>query len=262
MPYYTVKDKIDPDEIDSPMIGFAFDNYPTTPGEHCHRKGQLLYCSQGVTHFYCQGRYFLLPPSKAAWIPPNVVHDVHSASKVSYRSLYIKVEHFLPLPNTMEILQVEPLLKLMVDKFCFVKPDYLQDSPEFRLATVIVDFIKQAITLPLSLPKPMDKRLNKIFQTILQAPGEAKSVNDYAQMVNITARTLNRITQKEIGLSFEKWRMELRLMHAFVLLERGYSVTQVSQSLGYSNDSSFIARFKQWAGETPAQYRRKVQIGH
>ncbi|MGQ3887499.1 AraC family transcriptional regulator [Legionella sp. CNM-1927-20] len=261
MPYYTVQDIIDPDEIAAPVIGFAFDKQPTTPGEHCHRKGQLLYCSRGVTHFYCQGRYFLLPPSKAAWIPPNVKHDVYSASKVSYRSLYIDVKQFLQLPDAMQILQVEPLLKLMIEKFCFIKPGYTKDSPEFRLATVIVDFINQAITLPLSLPKPLDKRLNKIFQAILQTPGEAKSVNDYAQMVNITARTLNRITQKEIGMSFEKWRLELRLMHAFALLERGYSVTQVSQCLGYSNDSSFIARFKQWAGETPAQYRRKVQAG-
>ena len=62
-------------------------------------------------------------------------------------------------------------------------------------------------------------------------------------------------------MSFEKWRMELRLMHAFELLERGYSVTKVSQCLGYSNDSTFIARFKQWAGETPARYRRKVPFG-
>lgn len=259
MSHYHRKTFFDPDKIDLPMIGVAINNSPSTPGEHCHQKGQLLYCSKGVIHFYCQERYFLLPPSKAAWIPPGVKHDVHTASIVSYRSLYIDVRQFVKLPEQMQIVQVEPLLKLMIEKCCFFKQDYSKNDPEFRLARVIIDAINQAIKLPLSLPRPSDKRLNELFKMMLHSPGELKSVTEYAQLVNITPRTLNRITQKEIGMSFEKWRIELRLMHAFELLEQGYSVTQVSQCLGYSNDSSFIARFKQWTGETPARYRRKVQ---
>ena len=214
-----------------------------------------------MIHFYCQGRYFLLPPSKAAWIPPELKHEAHSTTKVSYRSLYIDVKEFVGLPNQMQILQVDPLLRLMIEKHCSFEPTHTKYSPEFRLSMVIIDAIIQSVKLPLSLPRPSDNRLNQLFKMKLQSLGDTKSVNEYAQLVNITSRTLNRITQKEIGMSFEKWRMELRLMHAFELLERGYSVTKVSQCLGYSNDSTFIARFKQWAGETPARYRRKVPFG-
>ena len=260
MPYYDSIDIVDPDEIDSPMMGSAMDNYLTTSKEHCHRKGQLLYCSKGVIHFYCEKYYFLLPPSKAAWIPPGFQHDVHSASKVNYRSLYIDIKQFPNLPEQMEILQVDPLLKLLIEKCCSFEPFYSKDSAAFRLAMVIVDAINQAIKLPLSLPKPSDERLKALFRVLLASPGDIKSVNDYAQSVNITARTLNRITQKDIGMSFEKWRMQLRLMQAFDLLGCGLSVTEVSQRLGYSNDSTFIARFKQWFGQTPARYRRKAQL--
>lgn len=259
MPYYELNNTPDPDYIDSPMVGLAINQHPTAHGEQAHQKGQLLYCNKGVIHFYCQGRYFLLPPSKAAWIPPGLKHDVHSITHVSYRSLYIDVKEFLPLPKQMQILQVEPLLKCLIEKCCSFEPGYSKNSHEFRMASVIIDAINAAIELPLSLPIPTEKRLLVLFHSILKAPGETKTVNDYAKLINITPRTLNRITQKEIGMSFEKWRLELRLMHAFELLDCGYSITQISQSLGYSNDSSFIARFKQWVGETPAKYRQKIR---
>lgn len=259
MPYFQINEIIDPDSINSPMIGLAVDNYPSTHGEHSHQKGQLMYCSQGVAHFYSQNRYFLLPPTKAVWIPSGVKHEIKSNQNVSYRSLYIDESKFIQLPKEMKIIHVEPVLKLLIEKFCFIEPIYSNDSAEFRLATVIVDLINDATPLPLSLPQPSDPRLNKIFDRLRQTI-EIRPVDDYAAQVHLTSRSLNRLAQKEFGMSFEKWRLQLKLMQAIDLLETCKSVTEVSQILGYSNDSSFITRFKQWYGETPAQYRKKISV--
>lgn len=256
MPYFEVDEIIDPDSSDLPMTGLAVDNYPSTHGRHKHVKGQLMYCSQGVSHFYGQDRYFLLPPSKAVWIPGGIEHEIKAEKFVSYRSLYIDEKQFLPLPAEITIIQVEPVLKLLIEKFCLIDVSYTKDSQEYRLATVIVDFINKAKPLSLSVCCPSDKRLKVIFDSLIHSPETMMSVDEYASLAHLSARSLNRLSQKEFGMSFEKWRLQIKLMYALELLESCKSVTEVSQRLGYSNDSSFIARFKQWYGETPAQYRK------
>lgn len=258
MPRYKNAQEIkDPDSLRCPMHGIAVDDYLTNHGAHSHKKAQLLYCSRGVIHFYCHTHYFLLPPSKAAWIPAGWTHDIRSSSKVCYRSLYIETEYFKPLPSQMTIFNVDPLLKLLIEKACSFETNYNLESAEFRLAQVIIDEMNKAKTLPFYIPMPKDDRLKRLFDYFFNQPDARETIDSIAAQLHITSRTLTRLCHNDLGMGFEKWRLQFKLYHAFLLLEEGHSVTYVSQCLGYSSDSSFIARFKQSTGETPASYRRQ-----
>jgi AraC-like DNA-binding protein len=78
---------------------------------------------------------------------------------------------------------------------------------------------------------------------------------DRAAMVSgMIERTAARLFQKETGLSFGKWRQQLRMLKALEILGAGASVIQVALEVGYNDVSSFIAVFKKAYGETPAKY--------
>jgi AraC-like DNA-binding protein len=65
---------------------------------------------------------------------------------------------------------------------------------------------------------------------------------------------LERIFQKETGLTFGKWWQQLRLLHALRLLAGGRAVTSVALDVGYDSPSAFIAAFRRYFGATPARY--------
>ena len=57
-------------------------------------------------------------------------------------------------------------------------------------------------------------------------------------------------------MSFDKWRRQLRLMHALQFLASGHKVTTAAIDAGYDSPSAFIAMFKKHFGATPSQYFR------
>ena len=69
-------------------------------------------------------------------------------------------------------------------------------------------------------------------------------------------RTLERLFQKETGMTFGKWRQQLRLLHARRLLAAGQPITAVALSVGYESAIAFIASFRHFFGTTPARYFR------
>jgi AraC-like DNA-binding protein len=67
-------------------------------------------------------------------------------------------------------------------------------------------------------------------------------------------RSVERLFQQEIGMSFGKWRQQLRLMQAMRLLAEGAKVTHAALESGYSTPSAFIFMFRKVLGTTPTSY--------
>jgi AraC-like DNA-binding protein len=59
---------------------------------------------------------------------------------------------------------------------------------------------------------------------------------------------------KETGMTFGKWRQQLRLLHALKELAAGKPVTSVALEVGYESPSAFIAMFRRTLGTTPFRY--------
>ena len=79
-----------------------------------------------------------------------------------------------------------------------------------------------------------------------------------AERLGVSRRQLDRILKKLYGKSYRERLMEVRLGIACDLLRNsGLSVSRVSEHLGYSTPSNFIASFKREKGCTPSAYRQK-----
>ena len=79
-----------------------------------------------------------------------------------------------------------------------------------------------------------------------------------AQALNISARTLHRQLKDE-GTSLQALKDEVRRDIAIQLLTRTTrSVKQIALAAAFRNEKSFTRAFRQWTGESPVEYRRKL----
>ena len=69
-----------------------------------------------------------------------------------------------------------------------------------------------------------------------------------------TTRTLARLFDRELGMSFRAWRQQRRLLASLEMLAGGQPVTSVALDLGYDSPSAFIAMFKRALGKSPTAY--------
>ncbi|MEI9985493.1 MAG: AraC family transcriptional regulator [Aliidongia sp.] len=87
-----------------------------------------------------------------------------------------------------------------------------------------------------------------------KAPERNETLDEWADLVGASRRTLARRFQAETGMSFGAWRQQLRLIEALTRLAAGQPVTIVAQDLGYDSPSAFTAMFRRALGQTPSRY--------
>ncbi|SFM92507.1 helix-turn-helix domain-containing protein [Variovorax sp. OV329] len=222
---------------------------------HQHPQGQILYVERGVAQVLIDGGTWLLPPHRAAWIPPGVMH----ASSVSGErpltwSLFLSPtlsRHMAPQPCAVS---VEPLTRMLLQQAVGWTPHEQRQASQRRLMMVLLDRLRNASKDAFHLPMPTDRRLLRIARAILAQPGQARTLDEWSDWAGVSARTVNRLFKVQVGMSFMAWRQEAMLMHARSSLSRGESVSNVADALGYSSPSNFIAMFRRSHGESPTRY--------
>jgi len=66
------------------------------------------------------------------------------------------------------------------------------------------------------------------------------------------------VYQREVGLDFESWRRQVRLMKAVQLLVSGLSIKEVSYAVGYQEPGTFIDLFRSVFGRTPKAWTQEL----
>ena len=131
---------------------------------------------------------------------------------------------------------------------------YALGGPEERLVLVLLDEIRAMQVAPLHLPQPRDPRLLKLATALGRDPADRRDLEQWSRAVAASPRTLARLFRRETGLTFGRWRQQLRLLRALEWLAGGRSVTDIALSLGYDSTSAFVAMFRRNLGHTPGRY--------
>jgi AraC-like DNA-binding protein len=79
------------------------------------------------------------------------------------------------------------------------------------------------------------------------------------EQAGASPRTIERIFRREVGLSFESWRRQFRLMKAIELLAGGCTVKEVAFEIGYRQPSAFVQVFRRTLGATPRAWAASLQ---
>lgn len=83
------------------------------------------------------------------------------------------------------------------------------------------------------------------------ADGKADKVK--RQGLRRLCRTDGKIAA-DIGMTYQQWRQQWRLMKAVELLATGERITATAQVLDFASDSAFIYFFRTMTGMTPGRY--------
>ena len=87
---------------------------------------------------------------------------------------------------------------------------------------------------------------------------DLRSGESVASALNLSLRTLHRRLAEE-GTFLQQVKNEVRRDQAAERLVRtSRSIKQIARDVGFRNEKSFMRAFRQWMGESPAQYRRKA----
>ena len=228
---------------------------------HQHPRAQLLYAIRGVVRVLSLNGTWIVSPSQAVWVPPDVPHEIIAADSISIRTLLVDPSATTGLPQDCCVLNVPPLLRELILKAVEIGEDYSPNSSGFRLMQVILDLLQELQPAPLHLPMGRDKRLRQIMDGLYAEPADARSLEDWARICGASARTLARLFVRETGMNFSDWRKQLRLLEAIDRLGQGRSVTRVALELDYQSPSAFIAMFRRSLGTPPGTYFRDVHKG-
>ena len=109
------------------------------------------------------------------------------------------------------------------------------------------------------MPLPRDPRLQRVAQALIAEPADDRDLERWAAWAAVSSRTLSRRFVTETGFNFTAWRQRVRMMRSLEMLAAGMPVTAVAFDLGYSTPSAFIALFRRTFGDTPANYRTRLQ---
>ena len=232
-------------------------------GSHSHAWPQLIYATAGVMTVRASGGTWVVPPQRAVWVPAGSRHEIEITGRVAMRTLYLRPGIAAGLPRRCFVVNVSPLLRELV--LHIVALGMLDEAnPEHaRLVGVVVDQITRTDAAPLELRLPVDPRARRIADRICASPARAADGSDslcaLAQGSGASRRTLERIFVEQTGMSFGRWRQQVRLLHALRALADGSTVTQAGLDVGYESTSAFIAMFKRVLGTTPGRYYARVQ---
>ncbi len=246
---------IDPDHTPRPVFVLEEAHGATRGRWHVHRRAQLVHAAEGVVTVSTPGGKYVAPPQRAVWIPSGMRHAV--ASRRPYRLLTLYAEpEIVDVAPVARVLAIDPLVEQLLLAAAGFGGSYPASGPEARLVQVIVDRMRVLEAAPLHLPEPSTPALAAIAVRLVDDPSDDRTLARWCARSGMSTKTAARRFEAETGMTFGRWRTQLRMLAALERLGAGESVTSVAFDVGYRDVSSFIAAFKRTLGETPARYFR------
>ena len=223
--------------------------------EHTHDWGQLVYAIAGVLAVGIAGRSYVISPEQAVWLPTGVAHRVASLLGAEFRSLWI-ASGSAALPGEPTVYGVSPLLRALITEAAGLQQEADSDGYAGRVTQLILDQLRRAKPVSAALPWPRGEALARLCEGLYADPADPRSAEEWSHELGMSARTLSRRFETEVGMSLRSWRRRVRLFKAIELLGGGMDVTRVAMELGYGSPSAFIYAFRTCVGVSPQVYMR------
>lgn len=230
-------------------------NFPLASGEwiaaHSHPQHQVAWTRSGVLSVAVNDTYWVLPPTRALWLPAGVVHRTGATRDAVLCSLYLEPDRCdldWPTPTAVA---VDGLLAQLIG---YLNRTDLADDARLRAEAVVLDLLRPLPVTPIDVPPATDARVRAVTDALLADPADPRGLEAHARTIGVSRRTLTRLFVQDTGMSFDRWRGHMRLRAALPLLAEGQPVSRVAHTVGYATPSAFLVAFRRTVGTTPARY--------
>ena len=219
---------------------------------HTHSDHQLAWSPEGVLVVLTEGgASYVLPPSRALWIPAGTVHETRASGAAVLRSAY-----FAPLRCPIEWpaptpVAVSPLLGELIHH---LDDRGLGAEERSRAEAVLFDLLLPLRIATIDVRPPSDPRARDVADALLADPADPRTLHEWGHAVGASSRTLARVFLSDTGLSFGHWRTLVRLQASLPHLAEEMPVSAVAPLVGYRTTSAYVAAFRAHTGVTPGRF--------
>lgn len=240
---------------------------------HSHPWAQVAISTTGVIRLTVNHGTYIVPPSRALWIPPGVEHAVTMVEDADLRTLYFHQPRGRcgpGVPRDQEdawrqcrVLEVSELLRALVREMPTTPDGGPAPTPaelrrEQHLSALVRGELARAAAVKLGVDLPQDKRLRHLCEAVLADPTRHDTLADWAQDTGASPRTVARLFRSELGSTFTQWRQQVILAKAVSLAAGRMPMGQIAAELGYSA-SAFSAMVRKSVGQPPGRFLGQQQ---
>ncbi|MFD1540028.1 AraC family transcriptional regulator [Nonomuraea guangzhouensis] len=228
---------------------------PLAPGTgidaHRHDTHQVAYACRGVLSVTTSAGTWVAPANRAIWVPAGTVHEHRAHGDTDLRLIGLPVADNPLNLQRPAVLAVGPLLRELI--IAYTQDPHDDGAERQRLRAVLLDQLRRSPEQPFHLPTARDSRLAAVCAILHDDPADRRTLAQLGRQAGTSDRTLARLCQGELGMTFPQWRTQLRLHHALLLLADGTPVTTVAHRCGWASASAFIDVFRRALGYTPGR---------
>ncbi|MFD9889655.1 helix-turn-helix domain-containing protein [Amycolatopsis sp. NPDC059027] len=235
------------------MLLGAFD-FPAgtwTPWHEHEGHHQLVWAARGVLAVNVGEAHWVLPSTRALWLPAGVRHRSGSVGHAVMLGIYADPPRCPVTWPEPRMVTVRPLLRELLDHL--TDPD-LPEQPRRRAEAVVFDLLEPLDVVPIVVPSPSDPRALDVQAAVTAEPADPRGLAEFGRAVGASERTLARIFVRECHMTFGTWRTQVRLRASLPLLAAGLPLAAVAERVGYASASAFVAAFRRAVGVTPGAY--------
>jgi AraC-like DNA-binding protein len=222
---------------------------------HAHPVHQLAWAESGVLTVATDVGTWVLPPSRALWVPARVAHALGSSGAATARNLYF-TPALCPIAwSSPTVVAVSDLLAALI---CHLAGSGLSREARARAESVVLDLLSPLSVAAIAVPMPVDDRARRVAEALRADPADQRELAAWGRLAGASSRTLARLFVTETGLTFGRWRAQARLEASLPMLAGGLPVGVVAHRVGYGSASAFVAAFRRAVGMPPARYFARV----
>lgn len=238
---------------------FVYEGHRVTTTRHFHDLHQLEYVVRGVLEVETDSSAYIISERQAAWIPAGLGHISTIDTPLRSVSIFLHPKLIQPTYHDAGIVGVSPLIREMI-RYASRWPidrtstDALADAYFHCFAELLAELLDSQ--RPFSLPTSNHPQLAAALKHTGNDLG-CTTIEAAAQAAGMSPRSLRRLCQRELQMTWREYTQQARLMRAAALLaDPALTVLQVATRVGFDSASSFTRAFKNTWGQPPSAYRR------
>jgi AraC-like DNA-binding protein len=197
---------------------------------------------------------FKITASNLLYIPANTEYTRQSYGNEEIIAIHFNIlnrENFTPCLINVEEEKCNKAFKEIYRVWSERKAGY-----KYKCTAILCEYLSTVI-IEKSNSKEYDK-LKKSINYIERNLTQNLSVDKLAKMCNLCETQYRKIFKKEFGVSPVKYINKLRINNAVSMLSGGYySMSEISELCGFSDQKYFNKIFRSETGKTPSQYKKE-----
>ncbi|MRH89603.1 helix-turn-helix domain-containing protein [Nocardia sp. SYP-A9097] len=219
--------------------------------EHEHPQHQIAWATRGVITVEVGDGRWVLPPTRALWIPGGTRHRTGTYAGAVMSGIYLDPDRTPVSFGGSAMLRVSGLLR---ELFQHLTAEATGPDQRERAESVIFDLLEPVRVVPIGARLPTDSRARVVAEALRADPGDPRTLGEFAAAATTSPRTLARIFLAETGITFGQWRTQIRLAASLPLLAARMPLARIAARVGYATPSAYVAAFHREVGVSPARY--------